>query len=474
MGENEDETARVLRENMLCAVEEGDDEEINKLCARIKELRKSTDMFSEALYEAAMRGHIKIVDILLHFGADVNLKEKHFSTPLIAASEEGHTDTVKVLLAAGADCTEVSRWTGEDALTAAAHHGHLETVKALLVGGASVKSNARNARKDALVVSSGMGHTDIVKLLLTDGADKIDEALEYAIKKNTLNPEIAEMLCQSGASINRKVNKELPLMYAARLGYTKIAEIFLKYGAEINCLDDIWNHNALMVAVDRGHVDLSKVLLTWGADLDHSIPHSFIRCPPGIAVTYQRNIPAKSLMLMRILLLYGSDIRKADLTVLNYRDPVSTPLSIAMKAVEGSDNKNILNDYIMLLYAAGAIKNAPHLYLKYRTVIQKLLSQTPIPFPPNKLLFDKCRLQIRAHLMDYRGANQSNLVYAVSKLPLPKKLKRSLLLDIDISWMYKDIKDVNEEIPTQAQKPDDGIQHHFSPYDLFPTPEIIP
>ena len=471
MGGQEDKTARVLRENLLCAVEEGDDEQINKLCARIKELRLSTDMFSEALYEAAMRGHCKIVEILLPFGADVNWKEKHFSTPLIAASEEGHTDTVKVLLAAVADCTEVSRWTGEDALTASAHHGHLATVRALLAGGASVKSSARNARKDALVSSSGMGHTDIVKLLLTEGADKTDEALEYAIKKNTLNPEIAEMLCQSGVSLNRKVNKVLPLMYAARIGHTKIAETFLKYGAEINCLDDTWNHNALMVAVNRGHVELSKVLLTWGADLNHSIPHSFIRYPPGIMVRYQRNIASKSLMLMRILLLYGSDIRKADLTVLNYRDPVSTPLSIAMKAVEGSGNKKILNDYIMLLYAAGGIKNAPYLYLKYRSVIQKLIGETPIPFPPNKLLFDKCRLQIRAHLMDYSGANQSNLVYAVSKLPLPKRLKRSLLLDIDISWMYKD---VNEEIPMQAQKPDDGIQHHFSPYDLFPTPEIIP
>lgn len=60
-----------------------------------------------ALHEAALQGHIEIVELLIENGADVNIKsiEMFGDTPLIDASANGHLDVVKYLLKNGADPT---------------------------------------------------------------------------------------------------------------------------------------------------------------------------------------------------------------------------------------------------------------------------------------------------------------------------------------------------------------------------------
>ncbi len=429
-----------LRDDLLSAAEEGDDQHVTKLCADISELRQDKDIYSAALYVAARSGHTKVVEILVHSGADVDYRKIAFNTPLYAAAEEGYTDTVKVLLSSGANITQVSRLTGEDALTAAARRGHIQTVRALLEAGACINASASHARKDALVVASSMGHTEIVKLLLTKGANKTDEALYHAIKNDNLNPEMAELLLQFGANVNCKVKGELPLMYAARLGHTKIAEVFLRYGASVNPSDDISETSVLMVAVYYAHIETSRLLLKSGANVNHSIS-SWSHVLFGVLKYTDASL--QSLRIMKELLLYGANIRKAHLTDLYHRDDlVINPLHIAMKAVEKTNHKKTLSDYIMLLYAAGAFCVGRLLLYstggnrRYRRMIQNLLRENPNPLPSNELLFDLCRVQIRAHLLSPTGGNQKNLIQAVSKLPLPEPLKKSLLLDINILWMH--------------------------------------
>jgi ankyrin repeat protein len=56
------------------------------------------------LIVAARNGHIKIVELLLLRGADVNVRDKEQgTTALIAAAQQGHKEIVELLLKNGAD-----------------------------------------------------------------------------------------------------------------------------------------------------------------------------------------------------------------------------------------------------------------------------------------------------------------------------------------------------------------------------------
>jgi hypothetical protein len=56
-----------------------------------------------ALIYAANKGHIKIVELLLNAGADVNSQTDIGSTALIGAASDGHIETVQLLINAGAN-----------------------------------------------------------------------------------------------------------------------------------------------------------------------------------------------------------------------------------------------------------------------------------------------------------------------------------------------------------------------------------
>jgi len=84
---------------------------------------------------ASLRGHEKVVRILLAAGADVNLRDGFGITALIGAAYVGHVETVKALLTAGADVM-VRDTNGCTALVAACYQENVETVGTLLAAGA--------------------------------------------------------------------------------------------------------------------------------------------------------------------------------------------------------------------------------------------------------------------------------------------------------------------------------------------------
>lgn len=53
--------------------------------------------------EAAFKGHIQIVRLLLQQDADVSVRTNDGRTPVYLASQEGHIEAVKILLGQGAD-----------------------------------------------------------------------------------------------------------------------------------------------------------------------------------------------------------------------------------------------------------------------------------------------------------------------------------------------------------------------------------
>jgi|GEM_PF-212966 len=88
------------------------------------------------LVEAADRGTIAAVELLLQNGAAVNAADAAGSTALMAASQRGAPDIVALLLEHGADANQRSKL-GSTALSLANSAGHIAVVKRLRQAGAT-------------------------------------------------------------------------------------------------------------------------------------------------------------------------------------------------------------------------------------------------------------------------------------------------------------------------------------------------
>lgn len=90
------------------------------------------------LESAASYGNVRVVELLLAYGATVDGETPPFmTTALIRAARYGQVGVVKVLLKAGADVNKKSRG-GVTALLMATEHHHKEVVRILLAAGAKV------------------------------------------------------------------------------------------------------------------------------------------------------------------------------------------------------------------------------------------------------------------------------------------------------------------------------------------------
>ncbi|CAI7631303.1 unnamed protein product [Penicillium pancosmium] len=197
------------------------------------ELPKSPNITkSTPLFDAAYRGNLAAVKILLDYGVNPNGRDKTKRTPLYAASGRGHTAVVKTLLAHPK--TKVNAYNNDHTtpICFAARRGHIEIVKILLScsahagfvgkrgGQTPLHSAMRNQQPELarLLVnredvdpnalsdkSTPLQLADLVEILLTD--KRVDPDLNVhspsrtplfdAILKN--NEAIVRMLLSAGA-----------------------------------------------------------------------------------------------------------------------------------------------------------------------------------------------------------------------------------------------------------------------------------
>jgi ankyrin repeat protein len=83
--------------------------------------------------------------------------------------------------------------------------------------------------------------------------------LTYAVRNGNL--KIAALLIKSGAFFNYPDSSiNFPLHYACAYGWRDCANLLLKVGAQINCLNE-WKHSPLMIAMLKNHKFIVKALL---------------------------------------------------------------------------------------------------------------------------------------------------------------------------------------------------------------------
>lgn len=123
-----------------------------------------------ALCEAALKGKLEVVRLLIEQGADLNVQDGSMGfTALHWAADYGHEPIVEALVAAGADVNLASPANRLTPFMAAATRGNLPIVKLLLAAGANVNATTKDGRT-ALSLAEEKKRAEVVALLASLGA----------------------------------------------------------------------------------------------------------------------------------------------------------------------------------------------------------------------------------------------------------------------------------------------------------------
>ena len=246
---------------------------------------------------------VRVAQLLLERGADVNTRRNDHQTPLHAASYFGNVEIVRLLLEHGAD----SEANAEGDYGAKPLHslscGKFESqedgvrvAELLLEHGADVNAR-RNDHHTPLHVASYLGNVEIVRLLLAHGADPGANAegdmgekplhqVSYGkYRSQEDGMRVAELLLERGADVNtRRKEHWTPLHVASYFGIVEIVHLLLDHGAdpEANAESDMGEKPLHQVSYgeyrsQEDGVCVAQLLLERGADVntrrnDHSTP----------------------------------------------------------------------------------------------------------------------------------------------------------------------------------------------------------
>ena len=149
-----------LNDQMLDAVEEGDNNSVTRLIQEGAEVTATDDDGDTGLHLSAAGGHKEVISTLLAHGLDVNTRGPGQMTALMSASDAGQLTCVQELLAHNAD-PDLQSEEGT-ALMRDAAYNYPDVTAALLSRGADV--NIKKYGDTALQMAENGDNQDVVRM----------------------------------------------------------------------------------------------------------------------------------------------------------------------------------------------------------------------------------------------------------------------------------------------------------------------
>ncbi|KAL9131206.1 MAG: hypothetical protein Q9217_000808 [Psora testacea] len=227
----------------------------------------------QAIHMAAQGGYLKIVDLLIGAGADVNEESFNGSTPLALAAHKGSLPVVSYLLRKKAKVDVVYGKTSRCAIHRAARRGHEKVVRAFHSNSANLDPEALDGITP-LWLAACHGHLSTLRFLLSHGAnpntinkDTGLSALHVAIKKG--EEACADLLISHGADVHNVArNGKTTLWHACDQSMPVLVQILLEQGVDPNQSDRETGQSALHQAARSGDSEMVKTLITHSANIN--------------------------------------------------------------------------------------------------------------------------------------------------------------------------------------------------------------
>jgi len=281
------------------------------------------------IHFAVMTEQKALVRMLIDKGADVNAKNADGVNPLFMAAAGDAVEMARLLIAGGADVNARTEMTYTPLANAAAH-GSSGVVKLLLDHRADVSVVDKDgatplnvACRSLLAAYELRGSTPMARSAL-----RKHPAAEIAQDRERLRHDkgefsaVAILLIDHGADPNVGRWDLKPLQAAAMVGDKTLADAAIAHGANIDPAQGPGTESPLLSAIGEGHTAVAEMLINKGADVNARTARLRRNSLHALAA----HMPERR--LAELLIQHGADVNATDADG-------RTPLAVAVK--EGHD-----------------------------------------------------------------------------------------------------------------------------------------
>ncbi|KAJ9445368.1 hypothetical protein DIPPA_07027 [Diplonema papillatum] len=223
-----------------------------------------------ALHAAAENGHLPAVAALLDAGAR-QLACMQGATPVLIALQYGHPAIALKLLEAGASMPDAATpHDGSYPLFEAVSRGYRDVVDALLLLRVDVDRKTASGHSP-LTVALARGDAELASALLRHGAAAAagPALLRVAIEGGSKDCVAVILGMSDPATLHTPgVDGLAPVHHAALGGRVGVVELLLRRGADVDGKTAGSKETPLILAADKGFVDVCRLLLAGGAAAD--------------------------------------------------------------------------------------------------------------------------------------------------------------------------------------------------------------
>jgi ankyrin repeat protein len=292
----------------------GDHQALRAAIARKADVNVPQADGSTALHWAVERDDLEAADLLIEAGARVGARTREGVTPIQLAAVNGSAAMLDRLLKAGGEVNAPLTPTGDTALMMAARTGKTDAIQVLLNAGADVNAKERWGGTTPLMWAVSEGHTAAARLLIGAGAD-VNARSHYLAAANGRGFEgRTPVASRVDAKPEEFASGWLtPLMLAAREGHLDVARILVAAGADIDAAAGD-GKTALAIAIFNGSYELASFLVDNKADVNQADAQRFTplfwavdRRNMETAPNFPWMVTADPMPLIRKLLDAGAD-----------------------------------------------------------------------------------------------------------------------------------------------------------------------